>query len=548
MMMVDKTKNIIKFLLIVTGIALFSLMPYLSRDIISGDDMSYHLNRIISINEEISAGEFPVLIHSRLLEGFGYANPLFYPELFLYIPAILLHIGFGTIISYKLFLLLIAFATVLITYFSANKILKNKSISWTVTLLYVLSTYRLGDIYIRGALGEILAFTFLPLVLAGLYEIIFGENKKWWLICLGVVGIVNSHVLTSIMILIVIMVIVIINIKTILTDKKRFKNLFLAGIICVLLSVSFVLPYLEQISDNTFQMVQNVDGESLKSTASSFQDLFNNNISGVGHEFTTGILLIIFPIFILKCKNINYKENPFLMQILILGIVSLIIRTKIFPWERLELLKIIQFPFRISIVTTLFLSFISGYAIYEVFENKKDMVIIMQIIIIVVVGIQLLNINTNPKNANWYYDTIMFYPYGYGEYIPVPFNSNIKEVFNVYQEDIKIDYIKKNSRVEFYYDSDSDFRVHVPIAYYKGYVAYITDSNENKTNLKVEKNEYGHVVISNDENISGNVIVEYKMTIIQAIGYIISTITFIALIIYIMRNLPIYAYDLYKRI
>ena len=78
-------------------------IPYLNFEPITAHDISYHTNRVIAISEELKAGQFPVLIHSNLLDGFGYAGPLFYPELFLYIPAILTVLG----LNYNIFYFLI---------------------------------------------------------------------------------------------------------------------------------------------------------------------------------------------------------------------------------------------------------------------------------------------------------------------------------------------------------------------------------------------------------------------------------------------------------
>lgn len=45
-------------------------IPYLNFEDISAHDISYHTNRIISISEELKAKQFPILIHSNLLNGF----------------------------------------------------------------------------------------------------------------------------------------------------------------------------------------------------------------------------------------------------------------------------------------------------------------------------------------------------------------------------------------------------------------------------------------------------------------------------------------------
>ena len=53
---------------------------------------------------------------------------------------------------------------------------------YLAAFLYVFSLYRFTDIYVRGALGEVLAFIFMPVALIGIYEVLWGDEKKWsWL-------------------------------------------------------------------------------------------------------------------------------------------------------------------------------------------------------------------------------------------------------------------------------------------------------------------------------------------------------------------------------
>ena len=100
--MKEKLIDILKMLSVVIVVTFMISIPYLNFNPIFADDISYHTNRIISTYEELKAGHFPVLIHPKLLDGFGYAGPLFYPELFIYIPAILMFLGFNFLTSYKI--------------------------------------------------------------------------------------------------------------------------------------------------------------------------------------------------------------------------------------------------------------------------------------------------------------------------------------------------------------------------------------------------------------------------------------------------------------
>jgi len=541
----EKVKKMLKFWLITIGITFFATIPYLSKEAIWGDDITYHLNRILSIANELKAGNFPVLIHFRLLDGFGYANPLFYPELFLYIPATLINLGCDLLFTYKFFIVLITFATVIITYLSAKRIFKNEPISWNITLLYVLATYRLGDVFVRSAIGEILAFVFLPLVLLGLYEIIFGENKKWWIICFGIWGVVNSHVLTAVMVAGIIICVCAINVVRILKDKKRFVNLVMAGVISILLSLSYVLPYMEQNKNDLFVKdmirvngyVTVIDGNFMYDHASTPQNLLGNKLEGIGFEFSKGLLLILIPILIFRCKNMNYKKDAFLIQCIILGIITTIISSQMFPWKSLSFLAIFQFPYRISILSTLFLSFASGFIIYEVFDNKRDMQTIMIFLILFTVGTQLANVDIN-KGLE--FERIVNGTYASGslignqEYLPTHFHNDIKYVYNLDNPDVEIEFTKQNKKIEFYYDGDNDFNINIPFAYYKGYIAYVEDDNGNRKDLKLEKNpDNANVIVSSDEKVKGNVTVEYKMTPMQMVSYVISYTTLLVLLGYV---------------
>ena len=208
----ENNKSMVIKVLIFLVLAILISIPYINSKTIFAHDISYHLNRIVSIKEELELGNFPVVMHSNLNDGFGYANPLFYPELFLYLPAVICMLGANVFVSYKIFIFFVNLVTILITYYSANIVFKNKKITWITVLLYTVAFYRVSDIYIRGAIGEVLALTFFPLIISGLYEIIYGENKKWWIICFGLFGVINSHMLTFAMCILFIIIICLFNI------------------------------------------------------------------------------------------------------------------------------------------------------------------------------------------------------------------------------------------------------------------------------------------------------------------------------------------------
>ena len=145
-----------------------------------GHDILFHLSRIKGIKESFGIELFPS-IYSNYLNGYGYANPLFYPDIFLYIPAFIHYIGIDIYTSYKIFLFLINLFSIITMYISVKGISKNKYAAIISSIIYAFASYRLVDVFSRAAIGEALAFIFAPLVVYGIYEIIYQDYKKFYI-------------------------------------------------------------------------------------------------------------------------------------------------------------------------------------------------------------------------------------------------------------------------------------------------------------------------------------------------------------------------------
>lgn len=94
---------------------------------------------------------------------------------------------------------------------------------------------------------------------------------------------------------------------------------------------------------------------------------------------------------------------------------------------------------------------------------------------------------------------------------------------------------KSGTRITFEYNnSELDMQINVPLLYYKGYTAQIVSEDGRVTKLDVSKNEdNGFVLVSGDNSLSGTITVKYSLTTVQIVCYIISSISFIGLIVYI---------------
>lgn len=545
--------NLFKIILIIFLLSIFACYPYINKLPLFAHDLSYHLNRIENIVQGIRVGEFPVLIHAELLNGLGYANSLFYPEMFLYIPAVMVLLGISVMTSYKIFIWIITFFTFITMYVTTKKITKSKIISMISCILYTLSLYRFTDIYIRAAVGEILAFLFMPLVLYGIYDILYDRGDKWWILIVGIFGVVNSHIISLVMCLEIIGFLILINIKKIFTNKNIIKKLILTGVISILICSSVLFPLLEQLRGGNYKIseIKENPGQSLQDLAlTPTQALKSELIFGWAASDSTnmddlmtlgiGIILYILPLFLLFSKDKDESNKKVIIPLLILGVITIILTTKIFPWRYFGIMSSIQYPWRFNLVATLVLSIVSAYAVYHFFDNnKKEMCFIITLIVVCMASLQLDNVDINIVGGTYDY-LINWAPTANGEYLPIGFDKESEYNTKVIDlnNNIEYEYERNGSKLTFYYintESNEKIYINIPLIYYKGYIAYIENEQE-KEYLNASVGENGLISIEINNIKEGTVTVEYQMTKIQKVGYIITGLCILVIVIIIIRK------------
>ena len=178
---------------------LLACLPLFSNYLYFGHDLEFHMQRIAAMAAELSYGQFPVRLTTTTLNGYGYASPLCYCELFLLLPALLYNLWLPLRTCYQVYLFAVTLATCLIAYFSFAKITASRRLGLLGALLYTLSAHRLTCVYTRAAVGEFTAMAFFPLVLLGLYGIYTSDRPRfgdWLPMALGMAAMVQSHLLS----------------------------------------------------------------------------------------------------------------------------------------------------------------------------------------------------------------------------------------------------------------------------------------------------------------------------------------------------------------
>lgn len=366
--------------LMVLGAAAFSCMPLLWGGVFDGHDMLFHLNRIEGIASGLRCGQFPVRIHASTLLGYGYAASEFYPELFLYIPAILRNMGVSLCASVRVFEAGINLLAALSCYVSAKAVFDSRRTAVGASVLYTLCVYRLVNLYTRATLGESLAMIFFPLIIWSLYEVLRRDDGKWPLLALGMTGVCMSHLLSTLFSVLFCAIAAAFSLPKLMREKRRFLAILKAAAITVLCCVWFYVPMMQYSGDGVSTSVVLDAQENVLQPGGFFVTFAGDMNADIPEDFAytigvvPGLALLIGCALLLVRRYAQGKaamdgKDRVALALGALGVVALLGATNAFPWEWVcslrrpfsTFFKQIQFPWRLVGVAVPLLSMAAAW-------------------------------------------------------------------------------------------------------------------------------------------------------------------------------------------
>lgn len=526
-----------KVILLTFVIILFMLcMPLFQSNVSVADDYLFHYSRIQSITDSLKEGIFPVKVHYPMANTCGYGTGLFYPNFFLYIPAIINLFISNIALSYKLFLVIILTILFFISYFSIKTVTKNSKTALLSTVLIMCSNGLMLNLYDRTALGELLGFLFITPVICGLYNYVHDNFDKPYILAIGFLGVANAHLITTLICIIFAILYFLINIKSSIKKPKKFLKLVLTATVVILLSASFWLPMLEQLSCQVFKL--STPWTNIKDDAYNLIDLFGTGKFSIGIVITLCIPLLIYGLFDKKIENDKKIFAFFTTFFMFLMVFS--------PFWKLtnDFSNIIQFKWRLLGITTI-LSCISIPIFINHYSKNLNFKFnyLFALIAILSVALTMVHMYDVVKNhdayKNEYIETIIYtIPESIGggqEYLPVETDYDfLLENSYIASTDTgaKTAVDKEDFKATFFVEKAFNASwIEVPFIYYSGYVSNITTLEGVVTPLEIQKSEHGLLKIIIPEGTYGTINVWYDGTPIQRFSYSISTLTLLCVII-----------------
>lgn len=500
--------QIVLVLLVAAGLAALSSIRYFREwvfegEILFGDDLLYHLNRIQSMADALKGGQFPVWIYPNVNNGYGYASSLFYPELFLYPIALLVVLGVPLMIAFCLFCWLIGVAMFGTVYQFAGCFSLSKFQRLFAASLYLVLQYIACDIIRRAAMGEALALIFFPVLFTGLWNMVKQDFSKPWILLIGVTGITYSHTISLFLAGICVVAVTLWNAKRLFPHLGWWKKVAVIFGLYLLLTAAYFVPFVIMLLNGTYQfsMVKPYPHEQAFDLVELLQSYY-----GIG---VAGILLLVARVFVKKTE-----ENAARLQtvdLLLKCIVFLVVCTTVlFPWKLLNpILSNVQFPWRLNGIASVLLAVYGTMVLRELIRSPKHYraVAVALVVCLAVYNFSYLAWETV---APFSYDYI-----GAGEWMPIGEASSgdaedwVPADTSLYDgAGNSVAYTREENTVRITFAGEGGETYTLPLYAYYGYAAEVVVDGVTYE-LPCTANAVKKLVVSLPEGYSGTVTVDY---------------------------------------
>ncbi len=352
-------------------LTLLPLWVFLQPGLPFTHDGTIHVARIANFYQSLSEGNWMPRWAANLNWGYGSPVISFVYPLPSYIASLFHMIGFNFVDSTKLVFMLSYVFSALAMYAWIN--LKwGKAAGLTAAVLYSFVPYRFVDLYVRGALGEHVAFIFPPLICWALLRLRrFPRNYLSSIVAIafGSAGLILSHNAFSVMFF---PIVVLYSIHLFFfegKDKWSFlTSCFISIFLGFALSAFFWVPAVIEQKYTLINIV--IQGEFAGRFTPWSWFFYSPWNYGGGDSFTKSMgLLSWFVIAVAAWQSVRSRQRAFMWFVfgsLFVILVSLFLMTSASGviWKEVLLMQKFQFPWRFLSVVTFVVAALGGALVY----------------------------------------------------------------------------------------------------------------------------------------------------------------------------------------
>ncbi|QPI46461.1 YfhO family protein [Weissella paramesenteroides] len=397
---INRYPNLFSLLLFVL-LSFLLVLPYLhgpAYQHMPGWDGRFHISRVAESYLNLKAGHITQInpsIMTKTFGSFGYPQNIFYP-IFVMLPEAFLQLIIGNAYgAYLVFVGLIFFLTFASMYVCTLNLSSNHYTALLSSILYGLGHFTLTINLFYRSFGGSFAFIFIPIAFYGIYQIAIADYRKWWILSLGVTGLIFSDLpdaSVSLLLLLLSFLVTFTESESIQTKAKRFLRLVYAGILTIGLTAFFLFPLIQNLL-----FVKNIAVTKLMLSKTAYP-LINLFITDKLASYSLGIsgliLVVCIAIYWQKFK-VPYKYFSVML------IISILMASTVFPWTPFDkYLSFIQFVGRFLYFATFLAALLGASAITELVHGMQKKIIISLFCVIGILAGTSLNFNIKHSQVN----------------------------------------------------------------------------------------------------------------------------------------------------
>lgn len=544
-----------------TLIGFIASIPYLHDGLISGADLTYHLQRIEGVKDGLLSGQFPVRLEPRWVFDHGYANGIFYCNALLYFPALLRMLGFTVTESYGIYCIVLNFATAWTAWFCFGRILEDDTIGLLCSGLYTLSIFRIYKLTITGAVGEGSAYTFLPLIAYGLY-LVFATDfhakqyKRAWLpLAVGYAGLIQTHVLTCEITAFLTVLICLVFIKKIFR-LPTFLELCKGALAALGLSLWYLIPFIDYYLTQDVH-IKNISARTIQdrglllpqlafqfwrsglNTPQGDNGMQYSHPVGVGLILILGLLVFAAMAFCDAYRDVKSSQKNAACTAAAFGALLLAMSLNRFPWDKIQslhpvaasLVSSLQFPNRFLGWGTACLVIVCGFLLWY-WKGGHSILFPMGILVLVIgIATSYLFLMDSVDREQEYFDLYNRESMGFGyisgaEYL-IEGTDQLQLTFAdpVGEEAVTIFSYQKNglhAELECMNTAAHTSYIELPILLYKGYRAI---DKATGTPLTIDDSENHKLRLWLPAAYEGSVSIDFVEPLYWRLGELVSLLT-----------------------
>lgn len=539
-------------MLMIGAVCAFSCLPLFHFT--TGWDTWGHLLRIESVKDAFELRQLPVFLFPRNCNGFGQLGAM-YSQVPLYPEGILRHFHVSIMGCYKTVFLLSSVATAFSCYYAVFSTKKSYIVSTVVTILYLISPYRIMSVYCRHAMGELIAMIFFPFVFVGLYHLFCKDHKRyWWMLMTGYCGMIQSHVISVLLVMVFSVLVGICNIRMIFRND-RIKSLVKIIAFTLLLNIWYLIPF---FTFTLFGTNNGILSSAFEEKAATLKDMlkpvsfsFDGGLGVVGIAGILCAVLAIIRIVLSYRKKEADDEVKFLRRLSYLGLLFLWAETVYFPWKLLvkipflkQATSMIQFPCRLLLVAVFVLVWTAAETIEQALSKNRLQFFAYGVLIFMTFCSVSGYIGGIVMDKAPVHDEM----YGGISRIEIPENypkgadeaSHRNKSIYPYSYEMQIqEFIHDGCVMTLRYTTPNEGEyIDLPVYYFPGYAAKVLGGELPKgQKLKVEQGAEYRVRVHLPKSLSGTAIkVWYRGTNLFFVGYVISTVSFLVCIWMLVKD------------